>query len=149
MTHFIQPLVKNLPLHIKDTKHFPNLTENVPPILTNALLVIVDVTSLYTNISHEGGIPAVTHFMEEYKHLVPTNCPPPHTVRAILDFILKHNTFNFMDTYIHRILGTFMGTRMAPSYVNIFTGKEEPTIILTFLHLIYLWKHFIDVFLPS
>ena len=37
-----------------------------------------------------------------------------------------------------------MGTRMAPPYANVFMGKEERTIILTFLHLIYFWKRFID-----
>ena len=94
--------------------------------------------------SHDEGIAAVIHFMEEYKHLLPTNCPPPHIVRIILDFILKHSTFKFMDTHIHQILGTSMGTRMAPPYANLFMGKEERTIILTFLHLIYFWKRFID-----
>ena len=144
VTHFIQPLASNLPSHIKDTKHFLNLIEKLPPLPPNALLVTADVTSLYTNIPHEEGIAAVIHFMEEYKHLLPTNCPPPHIVRIILDFILKHSTFKFMDTHIHQILGTSMGTRMAPPYANLFMGKEERTIILTFLHLIYFWKRFTD-----
>ena len=84
------------------------------------------------------------HFMEEYKHLLPTNCPPPHIVHIILDFVLKHSTFKLMDTHIHQILDTSMGTRIAPSYANLFMGNEERTIILTFLHLIYFWKRFID-----
>ena len=84
------------------------------------------------------------YFMEEYKHLLPTNCPPPHIVRIILDFILKHSTFKFMDTHIHQILDTSMGTRMAPPYANLLMRKEERAIILTFLHLIYFWKRFID-----
>ena len=33
---------------------------------------------------------------------------------------------------------------MAPPYVDLFMGKEERTIILIFLHLIYFWKRFID-----
>ena len=144
VTHFIQPLASNLPSHIKDTKHFLNLIEKLPPLPPNALLVTVDVTSLYTNIPHEEGIAAVIHFMEEYKHLLPTNCPPPHIVRIILDFILRHSTFKFMDTHIHQILGTTMGTRMAPLSASLFMGTEERTIILTFLHLIYFWKCFTD-----
>ena len=84
--------------------------------------------------------------MEEYKHLLPTNCPPPHIV--ILGFILKHSTLQFMDTHIHQILGTSMGTRMVPPYANLFMGKEESTIILTFLHLIYFWKRFVDDIFP-
>ena len=82
--------------------------------------------------------------MEKYRYLLPTNCPPPHIVRIILSFILKHRAFKFMDTHIHQILSTSMGTRMASPYVNLFVGKEERTIILTFLHLIYFWKRFID-----
>ena len=36
---------------------------------------------------------------------------------------------------------------MAPPYVNLFMGREERTIILTFFHLIYFWKRFIgDIF---
>ena len=108
VTHFIQLLASNLASHIKDTKHFLNLIKKLPPLPPNALLVTADVTSLYTNLPPEEGIVAVIHFMEEYKHLLPTNCPPPHIVRIILNFILKHNTFKFMDTLIHQILGTSM-----------------------------------------
>ena len=86
----------------------------------------------------------VLHFMGEYKHLLPSNCPPPYIVHIILDFILKHSTFKFIDTHIHQILGTSMDTRMTPPYANLFMGKEEHTIILIFLHLIYFWKRFID-----
>ena len=40
-----------------------------------------------------------------------------------------------------------MAARMAPPYANFFMGKEERTIILTFLHLVYFWKCFIgDIF---
>ena len=33
---------------------------------------------------------------------------------------------------------------MTPPYANLFQGKEERTKILTFFHLIYFWKRFID-----
>ena len=49
-----------------------------------------------------------------------------------------------MDRHIHQIIGNSMETRIAPPYANLFMGKEERTIILTFLHLIYFWKYFID-----
>ena len=52
-----------------------------------------------------------------------------------------------MDTHIRQILGTSMGTRMGPPYANSFIYKDERTIILAFLHLIYFWKRFIgDIF---
>ena len=87
---------------------------------------------------------AAIQFMEEYKHLLPTNFPPPHIVHIILEFVLTHSTIKFMDSHIHQILGASMETRMDPRYANLFMDKEERTIILTFLHPIYFWKRFID-----
>ena len=101
VTYFIQPLASNLPSQVKDKKHFLNLIEKLPPVPPNALLVTADVTSVYTNIAHKEGIAAVIHFMEEYKHLLSTNCPPPHIVPILLDFIINYSTFKFMDTHIH------------------------------------------------
>ena len=123
VTHFIQALASNLPSHFKNTKHFLNLIKKLPPFPPNAVLATAAVTSLYTNIPHEEGITAMIHFMKKYKHLLPTNCLRPHIVRIILDFILKYSIFKFMDTHIHQILGTFMGTRMAPPHANLFMGK--------------------------
>ena len=102
-----------------------NSTHSPPP--PNALVVTADATSLYANIPHE----------EIYIVDI-------HIVWIILDFILKQKTFKFMDTHTHQILGTSMGTRMALPYVILFMGKEECTIILTFLRLICFWKCFID-----
>lgn len=48
ITHCIQPLANNLLSQIKNTKHFLNLIENLPLLLTNAFLVTVDVTSRVT-----------------------------------------------------------------------------------------------------
>ena len=77
--------------------------------------------------------------MEEYKYLRPTNWLPPHIVRTILNFILKHSTFDFRGIHIHQILSTFMGTRIALPYANIFMSKEGRAIILEFLRLTHYW----------
>ena len=53
IAHFIQPVAKCLSSHIKYTKHFLNVIENLPPLPTNVLLVTADVTSLHTNIPHD------------------------------------------------------------------------------------------------
>ena len=148
ITHFIQPLINNLLSHVKGTKNFLKLFENLPPLPPNTILVTAGVTSLRTNIPHEKGIAAMIHFMQEFKHLLPTNCSPPHIFRLILDFILKYSIFKLMDTHIHQIFRTSIGTTMPgwlPSpHANLFMGREERSIILTFLHLICFWKRFID-----
>ena len=101
ITHFIQLLASYFPSHIKMTKHFLILIEKLPPLSLNALLVRAEVTFLCTNIPHEDSLVAMIHFIEKYSHLLPKNCPPPHIVHAIIDFIHKHSTFKFRETHIH------------------------------------------------
>ena len=92
ITYFIQPY--NLPSHIKDTKLIPNLLEQPLPLPTNAVLLTADVTSLYTNVAHDGGIASVIHLMKEYMHLIPKNCPPPHIVRGIRDVFFNWDSLH-------------------------------------------------------
>ena len=92
ITYFIQPY--NLPSHIKDTKLIPNLIEQPLPLPTNAVLLKADVTSLYTNVAHDGGIASVIHLMKEYMHLIPKNCPPPHIVRGIRDVFFNWDSLH-------------------------------------------------------
>ena len=94
---------KRLPQPYRKTLTLPNQC-----ILSNSWCLV----AIHKN-PHNDGIRAVKHFMEEYKHLLAIDCSPPPTVLAILSFIHKHNTFNFMVTHIHQILGTFMETRLA------------------------------------
>ena len=58
----INPLVASLDSHIKDTTDFLNKLAN---LATNkAVLVTLDVSSLYTNIPHNEGIDACRRFLD-------------------------------------------------------------------------------------
>ena len=46
----LKPLVQMLPSYIKDTTHFLLQLQNLGPLPDNAILVTLDVSSLYTNI---------------------------------------------------------------------------------------------------
>ena len=58
-------LLKILPSHIKDTKHFLNLIEKLPSLPTSGALVAADILPLHTLISHDDGIETVVLFIEE------------------------------------------------------------------------------------
>ena len=77
---------KTLPQPYRKTLTLPNQC-----IFSNSWCLV----PLHKN-PHNDGVRTVKHFMEEYKHLLPIDCSPPPTVLAILNFIHKHNTFNFM-----------------------------------------------------
>ena len=62
--------------------------------------------------------------------------------------VMGYNVFKFDDELWIQLIGTSMGTRVAPTYANIFMGKLEkvmlskcPRNLRTFLHT---WRRFID-----
>jgi hypothetical protein len=91
----------------------------------NTTLVSMDVTSLYTNISHDDGIAACRKIWEQRTVQEPlTEC-----LVEMLTLVLKNNNFTFDGNHYLQINGTAMGTKMAPSYANIFMGDLEEGLL--------------------
>ncbi|KAJ8893836.1 hypothetical protein PR048_006437 [Dryococelus australis] len=57
--------VKQLSSYIKDTGHYLEHLRNLGPILQNAYMVTIDVTSLYTNIPHSSSLFAKEHYFKQ------------------------------------------------------------------------------------
>ena len=81
---------------VANSTQFINTIETTR-IPNNSLLITLDVASLYTNISHEDALEAVSEVFEMYNlpHL-----PPIHVFLDILSYVLKNNVFSFNgETY--------------------------------------------------
>ena len=115
----LQPYVNSLPSYLKDTTDYLRKLQESGPIPPETLLVSLDVLSLYTNISHEDGIRACKEAWEER----PDKDPPTEILVKLLTLILKCNNFEFKGKHYLQVLGTAMGTKMAPAYANIFMGR--------------------------
>ena len=59
----INPLVSTLDSHIKDTTDFLNKLSNLGNLPDDAILVTLDVSSLYTNTPHNQGTDKCCHFL--------------------------------------------------------------------------------------
>ena len=70
--------------------------------------------------------------------------PPPEVIGDLIDTVLQNNVFVLNEQTYLQILGTAMGTKMAPAYANIFMGNLEPTLKAKGDPHILLWKRFID-----
>ena len=57
---------------------------------------------------------------------------------------LENNNFIFNNKHILQIDGTSMGTKMAPSFANIFMGDLEERILLSVPYKPLSWLRFID-----
>ena len=55
-----------------------------------------------------------------------------NNIPTLVEFILKHNLFVFDDVQYLQINGTVMGTKMAPTYANIFMYYAENTFLSSF-----------------
>jgi len=85
----------------------------------------MDVTSLYTNIPNHEGIVSVTDMLREnYSKKVSLK-----SLQKLLKAVLHMNNFEFNGKHYLQIGGTAMGTRVAPSYANIFMGKLEQKLL--------------------
>jgi len=90
----------------------------------------INVGSLYTNILHSEGLFAASKFMERYRKgpLIPGN----HHLLSLLRLVLTKNNFDFAGKHYLQVGGTAMGTRVAPSYANLFMADFEEVRILTY-----------------
>ena len=122
----LQKYLPMIPSYVRDTTDFLNkikiINEKPPSSFT---LVTMDVTSLYTNICHEDGINATKEFL--LKQNVDASFVTDLT--RLTEFILKHNYFTFDEKMYLQTNGTAMGTKMAPSYANIFMCVLEESFL--------------------
>jgi len=145
----LQPLMKSLPSYIKDTTDFIKKLKSIPQLSDNSILVSLDVTSLYTNIPHTDGIEACKYFLDNN----PNNSTlSSEDICKIIKLILENNYFQFNNKNYIQIMGTAMGSPMAPSYASLFMGKLEkdflqkekfnPSVWFRFLDDIFMiWNH--------
>ena len=72
------------------------------------------------------------------------NINPTETIYDLIRIILTMSNFAFNSKHYLQKHGTANGTRMAPSYANLFLGKFERDALLNSPHRPYLWLRFID-----
>ena len=119
------PIVQSLPTYIKDTNHALTIFNNFHfPDNSSKLLFTMDVKSLYTVIPNDEGLRALQHFLD----LRPVLEPSTPTLLRLAELVLTLNCFSFGDQYFKQTNGVAMGTKMGPSYANLFVGYIEHII---------------------
>ena len=139
----IKPHVPKITSYLRDSGHLISIIESTP-IPTNCTLATIDVKSLYLNIPHEDGIKAVLNRLYHTQELTDQMTIPPGTMTDLLGIVLKQNYFQFADSIFHQIQGTAMGTKMAPSYANIYMAELEEKLLNNYPINPLLWKRYID-----
>ena len=138
--HFLQPRVAEVPHIIRDTTDYLNRVASLPRFQPGWLLVTLDVSSLYTNIPHAEGVKACRDTLNKRT----SYSPPTDDLCELIELILRRNAFIFDDQCYLQIHGTAMGTRMAPSYANLFMADFEERFLATQRLKPLVWWRFLD-----
>ena len=78
---------------------------------------------MYTNIPHRESLQAVKNLLTRER---PSSYKPSNTyILKLLELVLTLNNFQFNYKNYLQVNGTAMGTRVAPTYANIFMFEFE------------------------
>lgn len=86
----------------------------------------MNVTSLYANTHYDECIEARMEVWEDRS----IQHPSAKSLLKILEHVLKLKNFILNGEHFIQISGTAMGTKMAPSYANIFMERLERNLVI-------------------
>jgi hypothetical protein len=99
---------------------------------------------MYTNIDCDTALEAFNFLLDTYAAEIPPDFPRT-LFMTVLGIIMKHNLFQFDDTFWLQKDGTAMGTPTACLYATIAYGiHERHKLLPKFSNMLLLYKRFID-----
>ena len=123
---FVDEHIKSLvPLIKSYVRDFIKKIENFN-LTGHYFLVTMDVTSLYTNIPNHEGLVAVARAL--IRHRPSFKISHMHLLE-LLKVVVHKKHFQFNNEHFLQIGGTAMGTKVAPSFANIFMGNLEARLL--------------------
>ena len=138
--YILKNTLETIPSYIKDTKDFINTIETTQ-LPQDCILLTIDVSALYLNIPQEEGITRILDYF--YTHF-PDESFPRKSLHNCLKIILQHNIFSFAGKMYKQILGTAMGTKVAPTFANIFMATVEEDFLYSQAIQPKIWKRYLD-----
>ena len=136
----IKIFVPKIKSYIRDTSDFIQKISKVK-LTGHCLLVTLDVTSLYTNIPNFGGLRAIARTLQMHSHNFQIS---DQDLLLLLKDVLHMNNFEFNGEEYLQVGGTAMGTKVAPSYANLFMARLEEKLLSNAPYIIPLYLRFID-----
>ena len=118
------PIVKSLPSYIKDSQHAPEIFCNFNFLGEDKLIFTMDISSLYTVIPNSEGLQALRYFFDQCTVKEPSS----EMLLCLAELVLTLNCFSFAGNYYKQINGVAMGTKMGPSYANLFCRLRRAPI---------------------
>ena len=121
----LQPMAEVVPFRIKDSFHALNFFQTID--LDQFFIVTFDASSLYTNISLDLAIDAVTFWFEDHevRALVPQRFHDMLFIVEAFELLFSHNYFTFNGDIYLQSDGLSMGCNAAVSIAELSLGFLE------------------------
>jgi hypothetical protein len=137
----LQPLMKMLPPLIPSSWDLKTSLAALPPLPRTARLFTCNAVGMYTNINTGHALKVIATFLESH----PLACGlPANALIAALELVMRHNIFQFGDTYWHQLCGTAMGTPPTVIYATLYYAIHELSMPASFKLCLALYKRYID-----
>ena len=140
--NLIKEDVKKLDSFIEDTPHLLRQINDINDkgdMPENTIPVSIDIKAMYTNIPLQEGLEACKETLEKRSD----KSIPTEYIMKLLKLVMEKNLFTFNEETWLQLLGTCMGTRVSPSYANLFMGLLEKKLLSDcpdhLKNFIYLW----------
>ena len=123
------PYVQNLDTYIRDTPAFVRLIERTQ-LPHTAKIVTLDITSMYTNISHQELIQAVQDTLpEKVTHKGLSTTIERKEILRLLEIILDNNYFTFNGQTYKQTIGAAMGNTASPEICDLRLHKHMEKLL--------------------
>ena len=142
----VRPLVPEIKSYIKDTNDFLNKLGQMGELPEGSILCTIDVVGLYPHIPHSEGLEALKEALSNSEGQSESERERSlnEDVLSFAELVLKSNNFEFNGRHYLQKRGTAIGTRMAPSYANIFMDRLERRLIQNAEVKPLIWWRYID-----
>jgi hypothetical protein len=141
---FLLPIVRNQSTYTKDTADIiKNILRN--PLPPSCFLCTWDVTSMYTNISHEEAEVCIKEVLtENWQSIHCLGTINLHALLELVSLVLKENVFEFDGSYFRQKFGVSMGSKCSPEIADIVMFKLETELLSKYGKHIAFWQRYRD-----
>ena len=125
--HILQPLAQSYPDYVQNSTAL-SLTLQDLSVPDHAILVSIDVESLYPSIPQSQCLDRIYTEMHNHSHLFAFD---PNLIIRLLYININYNYFSFTHHTFQQIKGTAMGAAFSPTIANIFMSTVIRAFLLT------------------
>ena len=122
----MEPCLKEIKTILKDTFDFTDKAKQNKSFGIGTVLCTADISSLYTNISHNEGMQSLSYWIDKLQAKIPLlKRFSKSFVLEAMYIVLTFNYFYIDSKFYHQIKGTAMGTIAAVIYANLHVARIE------------------------